>query len=56
MLLYVDGQTSQARRVLMIDAQSNRHRFDFSEPIVNKPVEAKEFEFTPPKGTKIVKP
>jgi outer membrane lipoprotein carrier protein len=56
MLLYVDGQTSQARRVLIIDAQSNRNRFDFSEPVVNKPVEAKEFEFTPPKGTKIVKP
>ncbi len=56
MLLYVDGQTSQVRRVLIIDAQSNRNRFDFSEPVVNKPVEAKEFEFTPPKGTKIVKP
>lgn len=56
MLLYVDGQTSQVRRVVIIDAQSNRNRFDFSDPVVNKPVEAKEFEFTPPKGTKIVKP
>lgn len=56
MLLYVDGQTSQARRVLIIDAQSNRNRFDFTDPVVNKPVEPREFEFTPPKGTKIVKP
>lgn len=56
MLLYVDGPTSQVRRVVIIDAQSNRNRFDFSDPVVNKPVEAKEFEFTPPKGTKIIKP
>lgn len=56
MLVYVDGATSQVRRVLIIDAQSNRNRFDFSNPVVNKPVEAKEFVFTPPKGTKIIKP
>ena len=56
MLLYVDGATAQVRRVLIIDAQGNRNRFDFVEPVVNKPVEASEFEFTPPKGTKIIKP
>jgi len=56
MLLYVDGPTSQVRRVVIIDAQSNRNKFDFSDPVVNKPVEDKEFEFTPPKGTKVVKP
>lgn len=56
MLLYVDGPTSQVRRVVIIDAQSNRNKFDFSDPVVNKAVEDKEFVFDPPKGTKIVKP
>jgi outer membrane lipoprotein carrier protein len=56
MLLYVDGPTSQVRRVLILDAQGNRNRFDFLAPVVNKPVAADEFVFTPPKGTKIVKP
>ncbi|NUP05069.1 MAG: outer membrane lipoprotein carrier protein LolA [Polyangiaceae bacterium] len=56
MLLYVDGPTSQVRRVIVIDAQSNRNRFDFTDPVVNKPVEAKEFDFKPPPGTKIMKP
>ncbi|MBK6516139.1 MAG: outer membrane lipoprotein carrier protein LolA [Polyangiaceae bacterium] len=56
MLLYVDGPTSQVRRVVIIDAQSNRNRFDFSDPVLNKPVEAKEFDFKPPPGTKIIKP
>ncbi len=56
MLLYVDGATSQVRRVLILDAQGNRNRFDFLTPVVNKPVAPGEFDFTPPKGTKIVKP
>ncbi len=56
MLLYIDGPTSQVRRVLILDAQSNRNRFDFETPEVNKPCEAKDFEFAPPKGTKIVRP
>lgn len=56
MLLYVDGATSQVRRALILDAQGNRNRFDFLAPVINKPVPPGEFEFTPPKGTKIVKP
>jgi outer membrane lipoprotein carrier protein len=56
MLLYIDGATSQVRRALILDAQGNRNRFDFESPEVNKPVDAKEFEFTPPKGTKTVHP
>jgi outer membrane lipoprotein carrier protein len=55
-LLYVDGATSQVRRVLVIDAQGNRNRFDFNNPLVNTPVPAVEFTFTPPSGTQIVKP
>jgi outer membrane lipoprotein carrier protein len=56
MLLYVDTQTSQVRRVLMLDAQGNRNRFDFSSPVVNQPIPASEFTFTPPPGTRVIKP
>lgn len=56
MLLYIDRQTNQVRRVLILDAQGNRNRFDFSSPVVNQPVPKTEFEFTPPPGTRIVRP
>lgn len=55
-LLYVDAQTSQVRRVLILDAQGNKNRFDFSAPVVNQPVPKSEFEFTPPPGTRVIKP
>jgi outer membrane lipoprotein carrier protein len=55
-LLYVDAQTSQVRRALILDAQGNRNRFDFSAPVVNQPVPKGEFDFTPPPGTKVIKP
>jgi outer membrane lipoprotein carrier protein len=55
-LLYVDAQTSQVRRVLILDAQGNKNRFDFSAPVVNQPVPKGEFEFTPPPGTRVIKP
>lgn len=55
-LLYVDSQTNQVRRVLILDAQGNRNRFDFSAPVVNQAPPKGEFEFTPPPGTKIIKP
>lgn len=56
MLLYVDAQTNQVRRALILDAQGNRNRFDFSAPVVNQPVAKGEFDFTPPPGTKVIKP
>jgi len=56
MLLYVDAQTNQVRRVLILDAQGNRNRFDFTAPGVNQPVPKDEFNFTPPPGTRIIKP
>jgi outer membrane lipoprotein carrier protein len=55
-LLYVDAQTNQVRRVLVLDAQGNRNRFDFSTPVVNQPVAKGEFDFTPPPGTRVIKP
>ena len=56
MLLYVDHGTSQVRRVLLLDAQGNKNRFDFLGPQVNVPVPAGEFAFTPPPGTQVVRP
>jgi outer membrane lipoprotein carrier protein len=55
-LLYVDEATAQVRRVLILDVQGNRNRFDFDNPLVNTPVAPSEFTFTPPSGTQIVKP
>jgi len=56
MLLYVDGATHQVRRVILLDAQGNKNRFTFEHPVVNKKVDPKEFTFTPPAGTKIIRP
>ncbi len=56
MLLYVDAQTNQVRRALILDAQGNRNRFDFETPVVNMPVSPGQFTFSPPPGTKIIKP
>lgn len=56
LLLYIDAGTYQVRRVLMIDAQQNRNRFDFVAPVVNKPVSPSEFVFHAPPGTRVIKP
>jgi len=55
-LFYVDAGTSQVRRVLILDGQGNRNRFDFENPQVNTTVQPQQFVFTPPPGTSIVKP
>lgn len=55
-LFYVDAQTAQVRRVLIVDGQGNRNRFDFLAPKVNVPVNPTQFTFTPPAGTQIVRP
>ena len=55
-ILYVDQATNQVRRVLILDAQGNKNRFEFNSAVANQTVEKKEFEFTPPAGTKTVKP
>jgi outer membrane lipoprotein carrier protein len=56
MILYVDGATYQVRRVLLIDAQGNKNRFDFSGTQVNLPPPNGEFVFAPPAGTQVVRP
>jgi outer membrane lipoprotein carrier protein len=55
-LFYVDSATSQVRRVLIVDGQGNRNRFDFDNPKVNEPVTPEHFKFVPPPGTSVVKP
>ena len=55
-LFYVDAGTSQVRRVMVIDGQGNRNRFDFNNPRVNDPVAPSQFAFTPPPGTSVVRP
>jgi outer membrane lipoprotein carrier protein len=55
-LFYVDAGTYQVRRVMVLDGQGNRNRFDFLNPRVNDPVEPKQFQFTPPAGTTVVRP
>jgi outer membrane lipoprotein carrier protein len=54
--LYVDGRTYQVRRVILLDAQRNRNRFDFVNPEVNVKTPAQEFSFVPPPGTQIIRP
>lgn len=55
-VLYVDDKTSQVRRVLLLDSQRNRNRFDFDRPSINLAIPAGEFSFVPPAGTRVVKP
>ena len=55
-LFYVDASTWQVRRVMVLDGQGNRNRFDFANPRVNEAVEPKQFQFTPPQGTSVVRP
>jgi outer membrane lipoprotein carrier protein len=55
-LFYVDAATSQVRRVMIIDGQGNRNRFDFVNPRVNEPIVPGQFTFTPPPGTSVVHP
>jgi outer membrane lipoprotein carrier protein len=53
---YVDKQTKQVRRVLILDGQGNHNRFDFDKPLVNTKVDDATFVFTPPPGTSIIHP
>jgi outer membrane lipoprotein carrier protein len=55
-LFYVDQGTAQVRRVMIIDGQGNRNRFDFETPKVNETVPPELFKFTPPPGTSIIHP
>lgn len=53
-LWFVQPEGFLVRRVVVVDAQSNRHRFDFQRPKANPKVPAGSFTFTPPPGTQII--
>jgi outer membrane lipoprotein carrier protein len=53
-LFYVDAKTSHVRRVLIVDSQDNRNRFDFEKSKVNETIAAERFKWTPPAGVKVV--
>jgi outer membrane lipoprotein carrier protein len=55
-LFYIDASTYQVRRVLLIDAQKNRNRFDFEKTRVNETVKTSTFAFSPPAGTNTIRP
>jgi outer membrane lipoprotein carrier protein len=58
-LFYVDGQVERAglvHRVLIVDATGNRNRIDFKAPRFNRKIEAKTFEWQPPKNTRRMTP
>ncbi len=55
-LFYVDAASSQVRRVLLVDGQGNRNRFDFVNPRINEPLKADRFTFSPPPGTQVIRP
>ena len=55
-LFYVDQGTSQVLRVLILDGQQNRNRFDFSNAQANTAIAPTQFTFNPPAGTTIVHP
>ncbi len=55
-LFYVDTSTYHVRRALIVDAQGNRNRFDFTEPKVNVEIDDSVFRLNPPAGTQIIKP
>lgn len=44
------------RRVLIIDPNGNRNRFDFSAFEFNRPASDDQFRFQPPAGTRVVSP
>lgn len=52
-LFYVDGSTFHVRRVLIVDAQDNRNRFDFEKPTVNGKVDESRFKWSPPAGVAV---
>ena len=55
-IFYIDRETSQVRRVIILDAQGNRNEFTFTSPSVNKDLPGGSFDFTPPEGTNVIKP
>jgi outer membrane lipoprotein carrier protein len=58
-LFYVDADPKRAglvHRVLIVDSAGNRNRLDFKNPRFNRPIDARVFDWQPPKATRRVTP
>lgn len=44
------------QRLLILDAAGNRNRFDFARPQFNREVPTSRFQYTAPRGTRVVRP
>ena len=56
-LFYVDADPKRVglvHRVLIVDGSGNRNRIDFKAPRFNRAIEARIFDWQPPKGTRRV--
>lgn len=54
LVFFVDAQRYEVARVLIVDSQGNRNRFDFTAGKVNLQVPRGEFALSPPPGTLII--
>jgi outer membrane lipoprotein carrier protein len=52
--LYVDGSDFHVVRSVVVDHEGNRNRLDFKKPATNLDLNAKMFEFAPPKGVPVI--
>jgi outer membrane lipoprotein-sorting protein len=55
LLVYLSRGSHQIQRLLIIDPQENRNRYDFLNVRRNAPVRSSDFLFNPPAGTRIIK-
>lgn len=55
-VFYIDRTTFQVVRTVVINAQGNQNRFDFTSPQVNMNIPDTTFRWTPPPGTSVVRP
>lgn len=55
-LFYMDAGSEDVRRVLLLDGQGNRNRFDFNATKLDQPVGRHQFVFTAPPGVSVILP
>lgn len=56
LLFFVDAQSFQVVRTLVVDSAGNRNRMDFAAVRLNTGVAEARFRFTPPDGTRVIEP
>jgi outer membrane lipoprotein-sorting protein len=56
LVFFVSGQNYQVLRTLVVDQAGNRNKMEFSNPHLNQGLPDSRFHFTPPGGTRIIRP